>query len=130
MLIKQFKLTNDDEIVCQVVWHEENKLIVTNAVRVLQFEDPRRGIRGYYFRPFMTFQDDVEVTINTKHILCELEPTEEMIKHYTDQIDDIKNVTRTSRDDGEDFSKALKDFMKDVMEDDGGVPDLMKKNLH
>lgn len=118
MQIKQFKLTNDDEIVCEVVSYDrDGSLVVNNAIRILQFEDPQRGVRGYYFRPFMTFQDDNELRINSMHIICELDPTEEMVMHYKDQVDDIiKNVTRTTADrevPSEEFKEALRDFLKD-----------------
>lgn len=125
MQIKQYKLTNDDEIVCEVVsYDKDDGLVIMNAVRILQFEDPYKGVRGYYFRPFMTFQDDNEIRINTMHIICELDPSEDMVIHYKDQVDDVlKNVTRTTKSqDKEEFEKALRDFMKDV--------DESKKHLH
>ena len=52
--IKQFKLTNDDEIICEVVqWdsEEESTMIIRGAMRIVTMEDFSRGVRLYAFRP-------------------------------------------------------------------------------
>jgi hypothetical protein len=51
---KQFKMSNDDEILCEVIeWNNEENdaLIVRNVMRVVQVEDFEKGIRFYAFRP-------------------------------------------------------------------------------
>ena len=48
MTIKQFKLTNDDEIICEVVqWDDPNDsgMVIRAAMRIVLIEDFKRGIR-------------------------------------------------------------------------------------
>ena len=54
--IKQFKLTNDDEIICEVLqWDdEENRAVIIRAVmRIINIEDYHRGLRFFAFRPWI-----------------------------------------------------------------------------
>ena len=48
MEVKQLKLTNNDEIICEVVtWAEDGDLIVVNAFKILNVEDQQRGLKYY-----------------------------------------------------------------------------------
>lgn len=93
METKQLKLTNNDEVICEVIsWTEHGDLIVANAFRILNMEDPQRGLKYYYFRPFMVFQEDNEQRINFNHIIAETHPSDEMLEHYTAAIKDALEV--------------------------------------
>jgi len=55
--IKQFKLTNNDEIICEVVeWNEPDtqdaSIIIRSCMKVILMEDFSRGVRFYAFRPW------------------------------------------------------------------------------
>ena len=59
--IKQFKLSNDDEIICEVIeWdNEDNSAIITRGMlRIIQGEDVDKGLRFFAFRPWMGFAED------------------------------------------------------------------------
>ena len=95
--IKQFKLTNDDEIICEVIqWDEpENSaMLIRAAMRIVLIEDFKRGVRFYAFRPWMGFSDDPSIlqTLNSAHIICEASPSEEVLKHYSGTIQKIKKA--------------------------------------
>ena len=79
--IKQFKLTNDDEIICEVVQWD-------NA------EDFSRGVRLYAFRPWMGFADDPAVlqSLNSSHIIGELTPGDEIRKQYSKTLTALKDT--------------------------------------
>lgn len=119
MELKQFKLTNDDEIICEVVkWTDEGDVIVQSAMRIVQGEDPTRGVRFYFFRPFMVFQEKMPQRINASHIIAEADPTEEMMEHYAgainDEIDREKDrQTVTEQDIAEYKQKILDLFNQD-----------------
>lgn len=119
MELKQFKLTNDDEIICEVVkWTDEGDVIVQSAMRIVQGEDPIRGVRFYFFRPFMVFQEKMPQRINASHIIAEADPTEEMMEHYAgainDEIDREKDrQTVTEQDIAEYKQKILDLFNQD-----------------
>ena len=58
--IKQFKLTNNDEIICQVLQYDDADnaaMVVRGTMRIIAAEDYTRGIRFYAFRPWMGFTD-------------------------------------------------------------------------
>jgi len=92
--IKQFKLTNDDEILCEVIhWDDdEGTVIIKGAVRIINIEDFSRGVRFYSFKPWIMFQDDPnEVSLlNVGHIIVEATPTKEVLKHYHKTLKEIR----------------------------------------
>ena len=99
--IKQFKLTNDDEIICEVLhWDDdEGTIIIRGALRIINVEDFSRGARFYAFRPWMVFQDNPEElsTINPGHIIAECTPSAEILKHYASSLLQIKEQLRTKK---------------------------------
>ena len=96
---KQFKLTNDDEIICEVIeWNNEDNdaMIVRGCMRVLNVEDFEKGIRFYAFRPWMVFMDDPEElhTINAAHIIGEVNPSNDILKHYFKCLKEIETQSK------------------------------------
>lgn len=96
--IKQFKLTNDEEIICEVLETETGNnntaILVRGALRVIESQDFERGIRFFGFKPWMSFNDDPKIlqTINSGHIIAEITPEERLIKIYVDTIKEINEV--------------------------------------
>ena len=96
--IKQFKLTNDEEIICEVLETEtgdnNTAILVRGALRVIESQDFERGIRFFGFKPWMSFNDDPKIlqTINSGHIIAEITPEERLIKIYVDTIKEINEV--------------------------------------
>ena len=85
--VKQFKLTNNDEIVCEVQqWHdsESDDIIIKKALKIVSIEDYSRGIRFFALRPWMSFQDDPDFlhSLNAAHVIVTSEPTQPMLKYY------------------------------------------------
>ena len=124
MELKQFKLTNNDEIICEVVkWTDDGDVIVQSAMRIVQGEDPYKGVRFYYFRPFMVFQEKMPQRINASHIIAEADPTDEMMEHYAGAINDEMDIEKsrqsvTEEDIAEYKKKILDLFSKDGQDDD------------
>ena len=86
-MIKQFKLTNNEEIVCEVAqWHDEvsDEIIIKKALKVVGIEDYQRGIRYFALRPWMSFQEDPNElhSLNASHIIVTSTPNKMMMKHY------------------------------------------------
>ena len=95
--IKQFKLTNDEEIICEVLETEtdDNRaILIRGALRVIESQDFERGIRFFGFRPWMSVNDDPKIlqTINSGHIIGEITPEDKLIKIYMDTINEINKV--------------------------------------
>ena len=89
--IKQFIMANGDEIVCEVLeWASEvdPDMIVRKAFKVVQIDDPIRGIRYFTLRPWMLYQigDEIFNTINTNHIVSEGNPSPQLFHQYQTAI--------------------------------------------
>jgi hypothetical protein len=89
--IKQFKLTNDDEIICEVVeWDNEDtsNIVVRRALKLINVEDFSKGIRFFAFRPWMLFNDDPDEfqSINAVHIIGEINPSDDVVKRYKTSV--------------------------------------------
>lgn len=105
MEIRQFKLANDDEIMCEVVeYHEEDDaIVIRKTMKMVQVDNMASGTRYYAFRPFMLYQMTPESfqIINCEHIIAEANPDQELILEFfkaielamdTDDADQTENI--------------------------------------
>jgi hypothetical protein len=111
--IKQFKLTNGDELVCEVIeWPGEDDdddsqdIIVRNAYKIVAFESSPPGDRYYTFRPWMIYQQDPEMMqlINSYHVVGEANPSAKVIEHYL-------NAVKTENEDNEALQRRVEEYM-------------------
>ena len=128
MNIKQFKLTNNEEIICEVVdWDtgdEAGDVLVKRALRVIGVEDYQKGWRFFCFRPWMSFQDDPTSlqTLNSAHIIVTTNPSKDILKHYNRCItriaDDVKRNTKTTAYANlDEIQDELRELTDDEMDD-------------
>ena len=124
--IKQFKLANGDEIICEVIeWatDETPDLVIRRALRLNVFDDDTRGVRYYHFKPWMMMQegDDVFLTLNSNHIISEANPITKVLQNYYEAI---KNAEMTEEEIAEKIEEHVADLkrrtlmLKDAMEGD------------
>lgn len=138
MTIKQFKLTNDDEIICEVLeWDtdENSAIIMRAALRIIQGEDVDKGIRFYTFRPWMGYVTDPNElhTLNSAHIIGEVSPNKDLMKLYSGTIgkmlqlvDNPKvdfNIDELSEMDEEEISEYIQ-YHLDNPHDDSDDSDM------
>jgi len=105
--IKQFKLTNNEEIICEVIeWNtgeDMMEIIVNKALRVIALEDYQKGFRFFCFRPWMSFSDDPNTlqSVNASHIIVTTNPSPDILKHYKACVraltHDVKNAKRSKK---------------------------------
>lgn len=86
---RQFKLSNGDEVVCEVLEYpmddEDATITVRNVYKIAMITSPTGDNNRYYhFRPWMVYQDRKELsqTINLNHIVAEAVPTKDLLAHY------------------------------------------------
>ena len=99
--IKQFKLTNNDEIVCEVLQYdspENAAILIRGALRVIENMDWDRGVRYFGFKPWLTFSDDPAIlyTLNSTHIIGEATPDKKLLKYYAETVKDLKKSSKKS----------------------------------
>lgn len=91
MEIRQFKLANNDEIMCEVVeYHEEDDaIVIRKSMKMVQVDNMANGTRYYAFRPFMLYQMTPESfqIINCEHIIAEANPDQELILEFFKAIE-------------------------------------------
>lgn len=108
MEIRQFKLANNDEIMCEVIeYHEDDDaIVIRKTMKMVQMDNIANGTRYYAFRPFMMYQLTKEAfqIVNCGHIVAEANPSQDLILEYfkaiessledeggkNDNIDDMK----------------------------------------
>ena len=127
MEIKQLKLTNNDEIICEVLdWDEEDgDVVIRHPFRIMTGEDHIKGVRYYFLRPFMLYQDENLQVLNSGHVICELSPSDSLIDYYKDAIksaeeDSKARVTRTTVDESalstDDDKDSLLELYNSIIE--------------
>ena len=86
--ITQFKLTNDDEIVCEIVEWDDGDVVITKAMKIIQIDDAAKGVKYYYFKPFMTFQTDEDgiQELNPADIVSQAKPSLSLLEYYNTSL--------------------------------------------
>lgn len=102
MNLKQLKLTNNEEIICEVLEQNDDHgdLIVRKILRVVTQDDFDQNIRYYSFRPWVSFQDDIEElsVLNTGHIITETAPSNILISHWNGAWKEIAETNIAKRE--------------------------------
>ena len=128
--IKQFKLTNNEEIICEVVeWNtgeDMMEILVNKALRVIALEDYQKGFRFFAFRPWMSFSDDPNTlqSVNASHIIVTTNPSPDILKHYKACLRAIahelnnkgKSKSRTTYANLDEINDAIRDMTDDEMD--------------
>lgn len=126
--LRQFKLSNGDEIICEVVeWDSDeiSDIIVRNAMAIISFE--AQGDKYYTFRPWMVFQMDSEFfqALNSNHVVAGALPAVSIVEQYKKAIlienkKEEKNI--------EHLLEKLKDQLMSIHEANN-LPDSSTSNI-
>jgi len=113
--IKQFKLANGDEIVCEIIQYPDEEsadLVVRNSYRIMMMASAPNGNHYYAFRPWMIYQDDPEMyqIVNVNHIVGEATPSQTVLDYY------FKNVNFDD-EAAEEASEKLKEFLQGLIDE-------------
>ena len=92
--VKQFILTNGQEIVCDVIeWAEDDfsEIVVRNCMEIIWMHNNEQRI--YMFKPWMHYQELTEdlIIINSDHIISTAEPTEYLVYQYDIAVKDMND---------------------------------------
>lgn len=124
MVFKHFKLTSGDEIVCEVIDYEEESAdaVIRKALRIEIVEDFEQNVRYYTFKPWLSFQDDVDeyISLNPTHIICEALPSETIMTHYYKALDDVvkyNTLKKNSKISMEELHDKMSELTEKEMEE-------------
>lgn len=116
MEIRQFKLANDDEIMCEVVeYHEEDDaIVIRKTMKMVQMDNMANGTRYYAFRPFMMYQMTKEAfqIINCAHIISEANPNQDLILEYFKAIETAMEDEGGAKENMDDMRSKYNAFVK------------------
>jgi len=92
-IYKQFKLTNGDEIVCEIVDQNDEiaEVIIRKTLKIVVTDDFVENVRYYSLKPWTSFQDDTNelISLNSVHIIGETTPSDTMLMHYANALIDV-----------------------------------------
>lgn len=129
MEIRQFKLANNDEIMCEVIeYHEDDDaIVIRKTMKMVQMDNIANGTRYYAFRPFMLYQLTKEAfqIVNCEHIVAEANPAQDLILEYFKAIetslDEEEGNTNENIDDmKEKYNQYMKEQTEKLSELDSG----------
>ena len=90
-MLKQFKMANGDEIICEVVqWpeNEDSDLVVRKILKINSADNYYSSTKYYSLRPWLAFYDNINLlyVLNPFHILCEVEPSADLKGLYLETM--------------------------------------------
>ena len=135
----QFRLSNGDEIVAQVIQEptgEDINIVVKNAMMIIRAENIAQGIRYYSFRPWMSYQlnDDYFQLLNFNHIIGEAKPDADLLEQYKKALTLEKDCDRVE-DDGNELKnlrkmvKSMKNNLFEVSDSDTNEDNVIHWNF-
>jgi hypothetical protein len=132
---KQFKLTNGDEIVADVVDSQDDVLIIRAAMRIVETEVFEEGMSYFALRPYIAFQDTLDQLqlLNTRHIIAENTPSKYVMKHYARSVSAMSKFLKTGKKSLEEFesmtSQELDKWILDFIERETQEQEKVKEKL-
>jgi len=97
---KQFKLTNGDEVIADVVDGTDSEhLVIRAAMKIVEVEHLEEGYSYFAFRPFISFADSPETLqiLANGHIIAENVPSTHIMKHYARSISMMSRVLKVGK---------------------------------
>ncbi len=115
--IRQLKMINGDEIICEVMEEHKRHFIVRNALK-LKEKLTEENHKYFTFSSYMTYQDGLlqVIMLMTSHMMAFAIPTKEMIFQYDialEQIDNLKNNV----EEEPILDEAVEDWLENIVED-------------
>lgn len=121
---KQFKLTNGEELVCELIASADEDstadVIVRRAMRIVVTEDLEENVRYYTLKPWMSFMDDTLelIALNSIHIVGEAKPSDTIMIHYVAALADVDKYNKMKQTGItlEEIQEKLKDLTEEEMD--------------
>ena len=119
---KQFKLTNGEELICELVASGDEDstadVIIRRAMKIVVSDDLEENIRYYTLKPWMSFMDDTQelVALNSVHIVGEAKPSESMMIHYASGLADADKYNKVKQ--AGLSLKEIEDKLKELSEEE------------
>jgi hypothetical protein len=119
--IKQLKLINGEEILCEVLDEAPDSICVNNAL-ILQSNTAKDGSKFFTFRNFMVYQDQPQnvMLIMSDKIVAIAIPTEDMIEQYEIALEQLASQIAMDHEYGtkllteDEDTQTFEEFLREV----------------
>lgn len=121
----QFRLSNGDEIVCQVVEEPEEddtNIVIRNAMMIYDVPSPE-GSQYRIFRPWMAFQasDQYFQLLNYSHIIGEAKPDSYLLEQYYKALKTEKQTQEEYQEQVDAKYQGILDRLAELVGNDSDV---------
>lgn len=106
--VKQMKIADGSEIICEVMEELEEDIVVRGAFRIARVDLDQE--RSYYmFKPWMTYVEESDhfITINLYHLIAATIPSKDILEQYENAIEKISEAVEER--DGPNIDESLKE---------------------
>jgi len=119
--IKQLKLTNGEEILCEVLDEAQESICINNAL-MLASNTAKDGSKFFTFRNFMTYQDTPMnvIMLMTDKIMSIALPSSDMIEQYEIALEQLADQIEKDREYGtmllteDEDNQTFEEFLREV----------------
>tara|TARA_B100000029_G_C17105290_1_gene789458 strand:+ start:115 stop:576 length:462 start_codon:yes stop_codon:yes gene_type:complete len=125
--IKQFKLSNGEELICEVIqWDDEDSsaIIIRAGMQLVSSTNIKTGIKLFTFKPWLSFNEDPTVlqSINATHVIAEGTPSKDMLVMYTSCLTKLKRFVKEKNDyppiDLDEYGDLTDEELQQVLEEE------------
>ena len=111
MDLRQFKLNNNEEIICEVLeWDNEQNsaMVITKALKIIATDDFENGMRYYSFKPWLLMNNDPEAkhSLNADHIVSESLPSKVALDYFEDVLIEMNELLTEEKSELERVTKS------------------------
>lgn len=106
--VKQMKIADGSEIICEVMEELEEDIVVRGAFRIARVDLDQE--RSYYmFKPWMTYVEESDhfITINLYHLIAATIPSKDILEQYENAIEKISEAVKER--DGPNIDESPKE---------------------
>jgi hypothetical protein len=127
--VKQLKIADGSEIICEIMEELEEDIVVRGAFRIARVDlDSERSY--YMFKPWMTYVEESDhfITINLYHLIAATVPSKDILDQYENAIEKISEAV-SERNENLDDTSEEKIKEKLSLTNDSEVDNVLKFNF-
>jgi hypothetical protein len=127
--VKQLKIADGSEIICEIMEELEEDIVVRGAFRIARVDLDNE--RSYYmFKPWMTYVEESDhfITINLYHLIAATVPSKDILDQYENAIEKISEAV-SERNENLDDTSEEKIKEKLSLTNDSEVDNVLKFNF-
>jgi hypothetical protein len=113
--IRQLKMVNGDEIICEVLEEHKSHFIVRNALK-LKEKLTKENHKYFTFSSYMTYQDGLlqVIMLMTTHMMAFGIPTKEMIFQYDVALEQMDKLLNDPEEEPT-LDENVEDWLKEII---------------